>query len=78
MILSGTLHDGTAGAAAVKRHGGAVLVQDPHEAMAAGMPRSAIEHVDVDQVGPVAELAAAVTRLSKELATAAEGQGGER
>jgi two-component system chemotaxis response regulator CheB len=42
VILSGTMHDGTDGVRAVKRHGGRVLVQDPATATAHNMPASAI------------------------------------
>jgi two-component system chemotaxis response regulator CheB len=63
VILSGMLDDGTAGLWAVKDKGGVALVQDPREAMYASMPESAIEHVEVDFVGPVEALAAMVTNL---------------
>lgn len=56
VVLSGNLDDGTSGLAAVKRHGGLALVQDPMEAMFASMPRSAIEHVRADRVGSATEL----------------------
>jgi two-component system chemotaxis response regulator CheB len=57
VLLSGNLDDGTSGLAAVKRHGGVALVQDPHEAMFGSMPQSAIDHVRVDRVAPARELA---------------------
>jgi two-component system chemotaxis response regulator CheB len=44
------LDDGSAGLAAVKAHGGRTLVQDPEEALYAGMPTSAIELVEPDAV----------------------------
>ena len=62
IVLTGTLDDGTAGLQAIKMHGGRALVQDPHEALFPGMPRSAIENVAVDAVLPVAGLAETVTR----------------
>jgi two-component system chemotaxis response regulator CheB len=64
VVLSGTLDDGTAGLHAVEARGGTAVVQDPDEAMYAGMPRSAAEHVAVDHVLPVAEIAALVVRLA--------------
>jgi two-component system chemotaxis response regulator CheB len=62
VLLSGTRDDGTAGAIAVKEAGGAVAVQDPEEALYGDMPRSALRHVDVDAVLPVAELGGWIAR----------------
>ncbi len=58
VILSGTLDDGTAGLVSVKRAGGTALAQDPDEALYDSMPRSALRHVELDAVLPVAELGA--------------------
>jgi two-component system chemotaxis response regulator CheB len=55
-VLSGTRDDGTAGLLAIKQHGGAAVVQDPDEALYSTMPRSAIDHVDVDAVLSVADM----------------------
>ncbi len=52
VILSGTRDDGAAGLAAIKAAGGAAVVQDPEEALYAGMPASALAHVAVDAVAP--------------------------
>jgi two-component system, chemotaxis family, protein-glutamate methylesterase/glutaminase len=66
VILSGVLDDGTAGMASVKRRGGATLVQDPEDALYAGMPTSAIENVGADEILSAAALAGAIVRLSRE------------
>jgi two-component system, chemotaxis family, protein-glutamate methylesterase/glutaminase len=62
VVLSGSLDDGTAGLWAIKDRNGVALVQDPAEAIHEAMPRSAIEHVDVDAVAPATELAAITSR----------------
>lgn len=66
VVLSGTLDDGTAGLMAVKQQGGMAIVQDPEEAMYAGMPRSAIENVAVDRILPVADIAALLAELANQ------------
>lgn len=50
VVLSGTRDDGTAGLAAIKSAGGNAIVQDPHEALYAGMPAHALANVSVDAV----------------------------
>jgi two-component system chemotaxis response regulator CheB len=50
VIVSGTRDDGAAGLAAIKAAGGATLVQDPKEALYAGMPTSALANAPVDAV----------------------------
>ena len=66
VVLSGALSDGTAGLEAIKMRGGVAIAQDPDEALYSGMPRSAVEHVPVDYILPVTEIAAALTRLTRE------------
>lgn len=66
VVLSGTLDDGTAGLMAVKQRDGVAIVQDPEEAMYSGMPRSAIENVEVDRILPVTEMAALLVELANQ------------
>jgi two-component system chemotaxis response regulator CheB len=60
VVLTGTRDDGTAGLAVIKSSGGLAIVQDPGDALYAGMPTSALEHVVVDEVVPVDRLATAI------------------
>ena len=52
------------GLKAVKEHGGLVIAQDPDEAGYGGMPRNAIMTGAVDRVLPVADIPAALLRIS--------------
>jgi two-component system, chemotaxis family, protein-glutamate methylesterase/glutaminase len=63
VVLTGALDDGTLGLAHIKENGGVAIVQDPIEAVFPSMPRSAIDHVDVDHVVPVAAMPALLARL---------------
>jgi two-component system, chemotaxis family, protein-glutamate methylesterase/glutaminase len=66
VVLTGNLDDGTAGLAAIKRRGGIAVVQDPAEADYPGMPRSAVENVQIDHVLPLAEIGPLLGRLALE------------
>jgi len=66
VVLTGALDDGTAGLAAVKEAGGIAIVQDPDEAFAPSMPRSARALVAVDHVLPVREMGLLITELTRE------------
>jgi two-component system chemotaxis response regulator CheB len=68
IILTGSLDDGTAGLAAVKEAGGIAIVQDPDEAFAPSMPRSALDFVPVDHVLPLREISTMVKNLARETA----------
>ena len=64
VILTGSLDDGAAGLWTVKQLGGTAIVQDPADALYPGMPQSAIAHVHVDHVAPLAALAPLLVELT--------------
>jgi len=65
VILTGELTDGTAGALAVKDHGGIVVVQDPEDAAARSMPLSVACHVDIDHCCPLAAMGQLLATLAQ-------------
>ncbi len=66
VVLSGSGDDGTVGLAAIKASHGIAVVQDPAEALFPSMPQSAIDHVEVDSVLPLSEIAPLLTQLAGE------------
>jgi two-component system chemotaxis response regulator CheB len=73
VVLSGTLDDGTLGLARVKQLGGVAVVQDPDDALFDGMPRNALDRVEVDHVAPLAAIPALLARLAREAITSTNG-----
>jgi len=66
VVLSGALDDGTSGLWSIKRLGGFTIVQEPNQARFESMPRSALEHVEVDYRLPSTEIGALLGLLAKE------------
>lgn len=64
VILSGMLDDGTAGMIAVKQRGGATIAQDPEDAIYPAMPQNAIEHAEIDDILPAADIAARIVEAA--------------
>jgi two-component system chemotaxis response regulator CheB len=65
LLLSGANQDGTEGLKKIKAAGGYIIVQDPAEAAVSYMPQQAINHVNVDDVLPVAKMPFAIQQLTK-------------
>jgi two-component system chemotaxis response regulator CheB len=68
VVLTGLLDDGAAGLVAIKRCGGVCVVQDPADAQWPEMPRRALERNQPDYIVPIGEMAALLSRLSREIA----------
>jgi two-component system, chemotaxis family, protein-glutamate methylesterase/glutaminase len=64
LILTGFLHDGTAGLAAIKQAGGVAIVQDPMDAEFPDMPGSALAGAPVDYCAPLSEIPALLACLA--------------
>jgi two-component system, chemotaxis family, protein-glutamate methylesterase/glutaminase len=75
IVLTGGLNDGTAGLLEIKRCGGTAIVQDPDDAANPSMPRSAWQHVEVDDRTPLSGLPALLTALVGKRARAARKDG---
>ena len=63
VVLTGMLHDGTAGLEFVKRCGGIAVVQDPRDAEFPSMPESALRAVAIDYVVPLIGMGPLLTKL---------------
>jgi two-component system, chemotaxis family, protein-glutamate methylesterase/glutaminase len=66
VLLSGLLNDGAAGLEAIKRCGGFAVVQDPADAIADEMPRSAMMSAPVDLAIPSARIGDVLSDLVRE------------
>jgi two-component system chemotaxis response regulator CheB len=75
VVLTGNLDDGTVGLQAVKAYGGLAIVQDPDEAEAPSMPRSASLYVKTDYSLPLAQIAPTLAALSRQ--PSEPGNGGD-
>jgi len=65
VVLTGFLDDGTAGLWAIKERGGTAVVQNPEEALAPSMPRSALQHVPVDHCVSLEDVAPLLVQLAR-------------
>lgn len=65
LLLSGANSDGTYGLQKIKQQGGIVMVQLPADAAVSYMPQSAIDNVEADVVAPVADIPAAIIRITR-------------
>ncbi len=66
VVLSGALSDGTAGLSAIRHSGGVAVIQDPDDALYAGMPTSALEYVGADHLLPAGRIGALLAQLAAE------------
>jgi two-component system chemotaxis response regulator CheB len=66
VVLSGLLSDGASGLEAIKRCGGLALVQDPADAIADEMPRSAMHATTIDLSVPSARIGDVLSELVRE------------
>lgn len=64
VVLTGASEDGAAGLAAIRRRGGATIVQEPADAECAVMPRAALQAVPGARSLPLAAIGPALVALS--------------
>ena len=65
VLLTGQLNDGTTGLYELKRRGGTTIVQDPSEAEASSMPRSALDNVAIDFCLPLSRIGEKINYLAR-------------
>ena len=63
LILTGMGCDGTEGAAAIKKRGGTVIVQDEKSCIIYGMPRSVVESGYFDEIVELSKLPVSLVQL---------------
>jgi two-component system chemotaxis response regulator CheB len=66
VVLTGMLHDGTAGLDFIKRCGGQAVVQDPDDAEFPSMPDTALRNVEVDYVVPLSHIGALLQEMTSQ------------
>ncbi len=69
VVLTGMGSDGKDGAAAIKKSGGKVIVQDEPTSVIYGMPRSVVESGLADKVLPLPQIAQEIVEMCKARAT---------
>lgn len=65
VLLTGASRDGSAGAAAVRSHGGVLWIEDPATAHAATMPESALRHAGADEILPLNRIGPKLAELNR-------------
>jgi two-component system, chemotaxis family, protein-glutamate methylesterase/glutaminase len=63
VVLSGYLDDGSAGLYAIRRRGGASIVQDPADAIAGDLPSNAMKYAGTDELLPASAIAEKLVKL---------------
>ena len=63
IILTGNGRDGSDGLREIKAAGGITLVQDPNDATAKGMPRSALQESSADFIASLSDMTAILVSL---------------
>ncbi len=64
VVLTGASSDGSAGAAAVRAHGGTVWIEDPHTARATRMPEAALRRAGCDALLRLEQIARTLALLT--------------